>query len=93
MYYPRGRVRSHSARPSLCPGPTPLGRLTPGLLDGSIQVKLRNGSSLRSASPSPCGHFHVFSLAALDSHPARPSLGAAGVFMGSSHRGTRVALL
>jgi hypothetical protein len=47
-----------------------LGRVTPGLLDGSIREKPRKGSA-RSASLSSCDPFRVFSLAALPSHPPR----------------------
>ena len=62
-----GRGILRGPGPSLCQGSSAVGRVTSRLLDRSIEVKLRSGST----APS-----RVFSLAAplLPSHPARPSL-------------------
>src|SRR5215210_9121646 len=71
-HYERSDIccRGRFALASLCPGPNALGCVTPRLLDRSIQVKPRSGSTPPS-DPS-C----VFSLAVpgLLSHPVRPSL-------------------
>ena len=50
-HWPRCCLTLPRARPSLCPGLNSLGRVTPGLLDGSITVKRGNG--IHSCRPYP----------------------------------------
>jgi hypothetical protein len=69
-YRPRGRPRWASGAAFALPRSFALGRVTPRLLDGSIQVKRGSGEWGSSCDPS-----RGFSLAApvLPSPPARPS--------------------